>query len=106
MALASWVLVLWVAGLVFFASRPYVFAGLSLCIALVAAAVCLSLLLKCPNCGKLIAVSSAEPRLAPDWKAAVKQFFPLAAWRGTEAFVTCPHCREAVLVRLGAKTDV
>ena len=106
MALASWVFVIWLAGLIFYASRYYVFVGLSLSFALIAGAVALSFALKCPNCGKLIAITAGEARLMPSWKAAVQQFFPLDAWRGTETVVTCPHCQQAVLVRLRGESDV
>ena len=104
-AFASWVFVLWLVGMPFLASRPYVFAGLFVSAIIWAGVIVISLSLKCPHCGKSIAIKTqSPPRLGPDWQAARKQFFPIEAFLGKATSIVCPHCGVQLSIALGAKS--
>jgi len=103
-ALASWVFVLWLVGLPFFASRPYFFAGFFASAFLWLVVIGVSLTMRCPHCGKSIAFANKPQRLGPDWKAGRKQFFPIEAVMGKPSLVVCPHCGTNLSVDVGAKS--
>jgi rRNA maturation protein Nop10 len=103
-ALASWVFVFWLVGLPFFASRPYLFIGLFASVVLWLVVIAISLTMKCPHCGKSIAIANRPQRLGPDWKAGRKQFFPIEAVMGKPCLVVCPHCGTSLSIDMGAKS--
>jgi predicted RNA-binding Zn-ribbon protein involved in translation (DUF1610 family) len=105
-ASVSWLFILWVVGLPFFASRTYVIGGLIVLATLVFLVIAVSLALKCPRCGRNIALVSNAPRLAPDWQAARRQFFPTDALLGMPTSSVCPHCGVEISIRLGLASDV
>ena len=99
-AVSSWVFIFWLIGFSVFASRPYFFAGIIVSAFLWATVISASLALRCPGCGKCIAISTKEPQLGPDWVKFRKQFFPIDALLGNSEHMECPHCRTPVLIRI------
>ena len=91
-ALLAWFYVLWFAGIPLFISKSYFFYGLGTSALLLIATLAVSLTLKCPNCGKSIAIVHRPPRLGPDWQAARKQFFPVEALKRLPRVERCSHC--------------
>ena len=88
----AWFYVLWLAGIPLFISKSYFFYGLGIAAFLLFANLAVSVSLKCPNCGKSIAIVQKAPRLGPDWHAARKQFFPVDALKSRPRIEKCPHC--------------
>jgi hypothetical protein len=97
-ALASWMFVLWLAGLPFAASQTYIFAGLYALAALWLTVIAISFQMKCPNCGKSVAITQGPTRLGADWTAIRKQFFPAEALLGRPSITACPHCSTNLLM--------
>ena len=67
----AWFYVLWLAGIALFISKSYFFYGLGIAALLLFATIAVSVSLKCPNCGKNIAIAQKAPQLGPDWQAAL-----------------------------------
>jgi hypothetical protein len=91
-AISSWYFVFWLVGLPFAASRTYIFVGLSASAALCLTSIVISFRMKCPKCGKSIAIIKEFTRLGPDWAAVRNQFFPVDALIGRPSVSVCPHC--------------
>jgi predicted RNA-binding Zn-ribbon protein involved in translation (DUF1610 family) len=91
-AVASWFFIAWLACLPFLISRSYLQVGLIMSAVLWLVVVCIALTLKCPSCGKSVAVTTKRARLTPDWSAGRKQLFPIEALLGKPIVHACPHC--------------
>jgi DNA-directed RNA polymerase subunit RPC12/RpoP len=108
-ALASWIFVLWLAGLPFVAShsygQSYFYVGLAILAVLWVWVIVTSIPLMCPYCGKRISFTSKPARLSPDWQALREQFMPIDALRGNRSIMVCPHCGGRAVIFFGGKRD-
>jgi endogenous inhibitor of DNA gyrase (YacG/DUF329 family) len=106
-AFGSWVFLLWAVGLPFFASRTYFFTGIGITAIIMVGVILISLLLKCPRCGKSIAIKTKSTfRLSPDWHGLREQFFPIEAVMGKSTSAVCPHCGIEVSIPMGAESAI
>lgn len=95
-AVASWVALLWMVGLLFFPDRGFVFGGLAVAVSLWLVTLAVAANVRCPQCGKRMLIVFRSPPDSPDVRALREQFFPVEAVTGRRLYETCFHCKARV----------
>ncbi|MDG0831859.1 hypothetical protein [Roseateles saccharophilus] len=96
-ATASWAFIFWLFFIPLGVGRPYAIGGLLVWVALWFLTIVLAFRLKCPTCGKSVAIVQKRSQLKPDWSAGRKQLFPIEAITGMPEVEKCPHCGTELL---------
>ena len=95
-AVASWVAIIWMTGVLFFPNTGFVFGGLAVAISLWVITLAVAATVRCPKCGGRMLIVCQSPPDSLAWRALRERFFPVEAVTGRLLHHRCPYCNANV----------